>query len=271
MKKLLALVLALMMALSLTTALAEGGTFSVGMECDYAPFNWTQAEPSEFAVPIEGGMGYADGYDVQIAKMIAEGLGLELVIVKTEWNGLPMGVTSGMFDAIIAGMSPTEERKVTLDFSANYYVSDLVVVVRKDSAYAGAKTLADLSGATITGQQGTFHYSVIDQIPGVKKDIAQKSFPVMITALQSGAIDGYVSERPGAISAAMSYPDLMYVVFDEGQGFTYSLDEVSIAVGLNKGSPLLSQIDEILAGIDEATRQQIMEDAIARQPLSAEE
>ena len=57
---------------------------------------------SEFTVPIEGGGGYADGYDVQIAKLIAEGLGKELVIVKTEWDGLPMGVMSGAFDAIIA-------------------------------------------------------------------------------------------------------------------------------------------------------------------------
>ena len=128
MKKILAAILATLMLLSCTAAFAEG-TLRVGMECNYAPFNWTQAEPSEFTVPIEGG-GYADGYDVQIARKIAEGLGKELVIVKTEWDGLPIGVMTGAFDAIIAGMSPTEERKATLDFSDSYFTSQLVVVVR---------------------------------------------------------------------------------------------------------------------------------------------
>ena len=156
MKKIIACLAALVLLCGCCSALAEG-TLRVGMECNYAPFNWTQTEESEYTVPIEGGMGYADGYDVQIAKRLAEGLGMELAIVKTEWDGLPMGVMSGMLDAIIAGMSPTEERRATLDFSDAYYTSRLVVVVRKDSKYAGAKTLADLSGAAITGQLNTFN------------------------------------------------------------------------------------------------------------------
>ena len=141
MRKILALFLAAMMMLCCASAFAEG-TFRVGMECNYAPYNWTQANASEYAVEIEGGGGYADGYDVQIARKIAEGLGKELVIVKTEWDGLPMGVMTGAFDAIIAGMSPTEERKATIDFTDAYYNVQPVVVVRKDGPYANAKTLA---------------------------------------------------------------------------------------------------------------------------------
>lgn len=267
MKKLLALVLVALVSLAAVSALAEG-TFRVGMECNYAPFNWTQADPSDDAVAIEGGGGYADGYDVQIAKLLAQGLGKELVIVKTEWDGLPMGVTSGMFDAIIAGMSPTEERKATLDFSDAYYTSDLVVVVRKDSPFAAAKTLDELTGANITGQLNTFHYSVVDQIPGVNKLTAMETFPAMIVALQSGAIDGYVAERPGAEADTKANPDLSYVLFNEGKGFTASEADVSIAVGLQKGSPLLADINTILAGIDHETRVQMMLDATDRQPLN---
>ena len=63
MKKFLALSVALLLSLTCLPAMAEG-VLRVGMECNYAPFNWTQAEPSEYAVPIEGGGGYADGYDV---------------------------------------------------------------------------------------------------------------------------------------------------------------------------------------------------------------
>ncbi len=269
MKKWMAGLLTLLLVLSSMSALSEG-TFRVGMECNYAPFNWTQAEPSEFSVPIDGGVGYADGYDVQIAKKVAEGLSKELVIIKTEWDGLPMGVTSGMFDAIIAGMSPTEERKFTLDFSDAYYTSDLVVVVKKDGKYASAKALADLSGAAITGQLNTFHYSVVGQIPGVNICTAMADFPAMIVALQSGAIDGYVSERPGAESACAANSDLAYVVFDQGKGFVASDADVSVAVGLQKGSLLAADINAVLAGIDQATRTQMMEDATARQPLSEE-
>ena len=267
MRKILALFLAAMMMLCCASAFAEG-TFRVGMECNYAPYNWTQANASEYAVEIEGGGGYADGYDVQIAKKIAEGLGKELVIVKTEWDGLPMGVMTGAFDAIIAGMSPTAERKVTLDFTDAYYNSQLVVVVRKDGAYAGATSLADLSGASITGQLNTFHYTVIDQIPGVNKAMAMETFPAMVVALRSGAIDGYVAEEPGAVADTTANPDLTYVKFADGQGFTASAEDTSIAVGLAKGSDLLAPINEILAGISDEERLQIMVDTTARQPLN---
>ena len=267
MTKMLAMILAAMMLLTSSAAFADG-VLRVGMECNYAPFNWTQAAPSEYAVPIEGGGGYADGYDVQIARKIAEGLGRELVIVKTEWDGLPMGVMTGAFDAIIAGMSPTEERKATLDFTDSYYSSQLVVVVRKDSAYASAKSLADLSGAMITGQLNTFHYSVINQIPNVNQAMAMETFPAMIIALRSGAIDGYVAEEPGAVADTTANPDLVYIKFEEGQGFTASEADTSIAVGLAKGSELCVSINEILAGIDEETRLQMMLDATARQPLN---
>ncbi len=268
MKKMISLLLTLALIACAAAAMAEGA-FRVGMECDYAPFNWTQAEPSDTAVAIEGGMGYADGYDVQIAKKIAEGLGKELVVVKTEWNGLAPGAVSGLFDAIIAGMSPTEERKATLDFTDAYYTSDLVIVVKKDGAYAGAKTLADFSGAVVTGQLNTFHYTVIDQIAGVNKVSAMETFPAMIVALENGAIDGYVSEDPGAKSAVLSNPSLSYVAFEEGNGFAASVDERSIAVALAKGSELVAPINEILAGLDAQTRVQMMNDAIARQPLSS--
>ena len=266
MKKMTVILMVLMISLLSVSALAEG-TLRVGMECNYAPFNWTQAEPSEFAVAIEGGAGYADGYDVQIAKKLAEGLGKELVIVKTEWDGLPMGVMSSAFDAIIAGMSPTDERKVTLDFSDAYYTSDLVIVVKKDSPFAKAKSLADFADANITAQLNTFHYTVIDQIPGVKKGAALDNFPAMIIAVQSGAIDGYVAERPGAVADTMANPDLTFVLFEEG-GFEASEADVSIAVGLAKGSELVAPINEILAGLDEDTRVQMMLDATDRQPLA---
>lgn len=246
---------------------AEMEEFRVGMECNYAPFNWTQTDDSNGALAIPAG-GYAGGYDVEIAKKIAEGLGKKLVIVKTEWDGLIPALTSGKIDAIIAGMSPTAERKESVDFTENYYTSELVVVVKKDSKYATATKLADFSGAKITGQLNTFHYTVIPQIEGVLQQTAMESFPAMIVALEAGKIDGYISERPSAVSAMESNPDLSFVEFADGQGFEASPDDVAIAVAIAKGQEdLIASINKILAGISEDERQEIMNAAVKNQPL----
>ncbi len=156
-KKLSLLILAALTAALTLTGCGSGkesnsgeDVFRVGMEAGYAPFK------------IDGSSEYAGGYDVEIAKKIADSLGKKLVIVKTEWDGLVPALTSGKIDAIIAGMSPTAERKETIDFTDVYYKSDLVMLVKKGGAYENAETLKDFSGAKITAQLNIFHYTVID-------------------------------------------------------------------------------------------------------------
>jgi len=244
----------------------EGGTFKVGLEAAYAPFNWTQADDANGGVKIDGSAEFAGGYDVEIAKKVAEGLGKELVVVKTEWDGLVPALVSGKIDAIIAGMSPTAERKETIDFSNNYYKSQLVMVVKKGGAYEGAASIQDFKGAKITAQLNTFHYTVIDQIEGVAKQPAMDNFAAMRVALESGIIDGYVSERPEAVSASAANPNFVMVEFTDG--FETSEDDTAIAVGLQKGSELTEKINEILAGISEEERTSIMDAAIQNQPAA---
>ncbi len=245
---------------------ASNDTFKVGLECGYAPFNWTQMDDSKGAVPIDGNAEFAGGYDVEIAKKIAAGLGKELVIVKTEWDGLVPALVSGKIDAIIAGMSPTAERAKTIDFSDNYYKSDLVMVVKKGGAYEGATSIQDFSGAKITAQLNTFHYSVINQINGVLAQPAMDNFPAMRVALESGIIDGYVSERPEGVSASAANANFAMVEFKEG--FETSAEDTAIAVGLQKNSPLKEQINKILAELPEDERTRIMDEAIVNQPAA---
>jgi len=247
---------------------SKAEVFKVGMECGYAPFNWTQLDDSNGAVPIQGTKEFAGGYDVEIAKLIAQGLGRELVIVKTAWDGLVPAVQSGTIDAIIAGMSPTAERKKTIDFTDNYYKSDLVMVVKKGSPYENATSIQDFAGAKITAQLNTFHYTVIDQIKDVKKQQAMEDFPAMRVALESGIIDGYVSERPEGVSASAANSNFVMVEFAKGQGFEASDDDVAIAVGMKKGNADLEKINEILAGISEQQRLELMDKAIANQPTA---
>ena len=264
MKKILVLVLAIMLTLG---AAASAETLRVGMECDYAPFNWTQTDNSNNAVAMSDGT-YAAGYDVWIAQKIADDLGMKLEIVKTSWDGLLPAVTSGKIDMIIAGMSPTAERKESIDFSNNYYTSDIVLVVKKDGPYASATSISDFAGAKLTAQLDTFHYKVLDQVTGASKQNAMEDFPSMIIALQSGKIDGYVSELPGAKAAVAANAELSYVTFEKGKGFSYETDEASIAVGVKKGSELTSKINAALTKISETERTQLMDKAIANQPLS---
>ena len=225
----------------------ESKVLKVGMECGYAPFNWFQGDNSKGAVK-NATNGYCGGYDVEIAKLVAKGLGKDLQIVQTDWDGLlGPALGAGKVDIVIAGMSPTEERKTNLDFTDSYYKSDLVVVVGKDGKYANAKTLNDFKDAKITAQLNTLHYTVIDQLIGAKKVTAMESFPAMIVALSSKKIDGYISERPGAMAAELSNPNLKYIYFGEGQGFKYATNEVDVAIATKKGSPeLVSKINEIL-------------------------
>ena len=272
MKKLLKLTIATLSAAMVLTGCgvkedaSTKDTFKVGMEAGYAPFNWTQLDDSNGGVKISGTSEYAGGYDVEIAKIIAEGLGKELEVVKTEWDGLVPAVQSGKIDAIVAGMSPTSERLEKIDFSDVYYESDLVIVVKKGSKYENATSLSDFSGAKITAQLNTFHYTVIDQIPDVDKQTAMDNFPTMRVALESGAIDGYVSERPEGVSVEASNSNLKMIEFTDG--FETSPEDTAIAVGLNKDSDLTEKINEILAGISKEKRQELMDNAIKNQPAN---
>lgn len=245
---------------------SDDNTFKIGLEAGYAPFNWTQVDDSKGGVKIDGSKEFAGGYDVEIAKKIAEGLGKELVVVKTDWDGLIPALISGKIDAVMAGMSPTAERLESIDFSNNYYKSDLVMVVKKGGAYENATSIDDFKGAKITGQLNTFHYSVIDQIEGVNKQTEMDNFPAMRVALESGIIDGYVSERPEGISAIAANDKFAMVEFS--QGFKTSDDDTAIAVGLVKGSELKDKINSILDKISEEELKNIMDNAIENQPAA---
>lgn len=247
----------------INSGLEEEGVLRVGMEANYAPFNWAQTTLSDGAVEISNSPGeYANGYDLQMAVQLAEELGLELEIIKLEWDGLPPALESGVIDAIIAGMSPTPERERQIDFSAPYYNSDIVLVTNADSEYADATSIEDFAGARVTGQLNTFHYQLIEQIPDVEQQTPLESFPTMITSVLSDGSDAYISERPGAMAAVAANPDLTYIDFDEGAGFDTSEVNTSIAVGLRQDSPLLESVNTALSTISQGERDQLMEDMV---------
>lgn len=275
-KKLLVLCLVLLTATAMLAGCgsekkaAEKKVFRVGMECGYAPFNWTQTTPDNGAVPIKGTQEYAMGYDVMIAKRIADQLGYELEIHKIEWDGLAPAINAGKIDAAIAGMSITSKRKQSVDFSDVYYYADIVALTRKDSRFASAKNLVDLKGAVVTSQLNTVWYDILPQIPEAKILPAIDTVPGMIVALTSGKVEVLTTDKPTAMAAVYANPELVMLDFKDGQGFNVSKEEVEmgIAVAKNRKDDLLKKINEVLAKLTPEERDKMMQEAIRIQPLS---
>lgn len=266
----------ILMTLLIALAVTFGGMTSaqadeylrVGMEAAYAPFNWTQDDNSNGAVKIEGTNQYANGYDVQVAKKIAEALGKEPLVVKTKWEGLVPALTSGKIDLIIAGMSPTEERKKEINFTNSYYTSEPVLVVKSDGNYANATKLSDFSGAKVTSQQGVYLYNLISQIPDVNQQTAMGDFGQMRQALKSGVIDAYVSERPDGVSAQLA--DSSFKMISLKEGFEVSESDVALAIGVRKGDDLVNQVNDVLANFSKEEQTQLMDSIIPKQPIEKE-
>ena len=271
MKKLLCLLLA-MMLVGCSSSTSEGSTttettkdtFTVGMECDYAPFNWTQVEDSETAVKISD-VDYCDGYDVVMATRIANELGLELQVKKVSWDNLIPSINYGDIDAIIAGMTDTEERRQEVDFTDPYYASQMVVIVKADSDLVNISDIQELSGKKVMGQLATLYDDVIDQIDGVIHMTPQDAYPRMVLALNEGEVDAITAEMPVAQGVVAANEGLAIVTFEEGHGF---VADTTVSIALAKNSELKDQINDILSNISQDERNQIMLDATDRQPAT---
>lgn len=245
---------------------AESEQFVVGMECAYAPFNWQTSQESETTVSL-GNAGYADGYDVQIAKRIADDLGKELVIKKISWDGLSVALESGEIDAIIAGMTANETREEGIDFTTPYYDSEgMIMIVRKDGEEAKFTDIQQFSGKNVVGQKGTNYDDVIDQIKGVHHATAKATYPEMVVALQQGDVDGITAEMAVAEGVVAANKDLTIVQFDEGKGFEC---DTTVSIGLKEGTRDSEFFKQVQASLDKITpeeRKQLMTEAVNRQP-----
>ena len=240
----------------------------VGLEAAYAPFNWATPEENEFTVPLDGQAGfYADGYDVVMAQEIADALGLTLVIKAYSWDGLIPALNAGEIDLIIAGMSPTAERALTVNFSEEYYRSEQVMVVRNDGDYANATSLIDFNGARVVAQAGTLQDDLIDQITGVVHQETLNSYSDLVNALAYGTSDAFVAELPVATGIVQTNNQFTIIEFAEGLGFEVSDEDIIVSVALRlEDLDLLDAVNEALSNISNLSRQQIMQDALSRQP-----
>ncbi|RKD28672.1 transporter substrate-binding domain-containing protein [Lacrimispora algidixylanolytica] len=243
----------------------------VAMECSYAPYNWTQPNDANGAVPISGGSDFAYGYDVMMAKKIADELGYGLEIVKLDWDSLVPAVQSGKVDCVIAGQSITSARLQSVDFTDPYYFATIVSLVKSGSKYENAKSVSDLDGATGTSQLNTIWYdSCLPQVPNANIQPAMESAPAMLVALSSGRCDLVVTDKPTGQAALIAYPDFKLLDFAGTDGdYKVSDEDTNIGISLKKGNTELKDaINGVLSKMTKADFDKTMEEAISVQPLS---
>lgn len=252
----------------------EDGVLTVGMECQYAPYNWTQLTDANGAVPIANNPGsYANGYDVMIAKEICETYGWELEIMALEWGGLTPALNAGTIDVAIAGQSMTAERMAEVDMAGPYYYATIVCVTTKSSENAKATSIQGLKG-NCTAQTGTIWYnSCLPQIEGASVQAAAETAPAMIMALESGTVDFVCTDLPTATAAAAKNPELVVLDFSGTDGdFQFANEEeraenVNIGVSVKKGNTELQEaMNKVLSGMGEDHFNELMDKAISVQP-----
>ena len=249
----------------------EDGVLTIAMECAYAPYNWTQSDDSNGAVPIKDSDAYANGYDVMMAKKICEANGWELEVVRTDWDSLVPGVQSGVYDAVIAGQSMTADRMEQVDFAGPYYYASIVCVTKADSPYASAQGISDLSGGSCTAQIATIWYdSMLPQIEGAQIQTAAETAPAMLMALETGTVDFICTDMPTAMGAVAAYPDMVILDFtDSDDNFEADEGDINIGVSVMKGNTELKDaIDSVLSTMTVDDFNAMMDEAIAIQPLS---
>ena len=277
MRRMLAMALVILMMTALLSGAQAGvpsgvedGVLTVAMECNYAPYNWSQSDDSNGAVPISGSNEYANGYDVMMAKKLCEANGWKLEIVRLDWDSLVPAVLSGVVDAVIAGQSMTAARAEMVDFAGPYLYASIVCLARQGTPQAEAKGISDLSGYC-TSQLGTIWYSVcLPQIPNAEIQPAAESAPAMLMALETGAVDFVCTDIPTAQGALAVYPDMVLLDFSGSEdNFVVSEEEINIGISVMKGNAVLKDaLDAVLSTMTVDDFNAMMAEATAIQPIN---
>lgn len=250
----------------------------VGMECAYAPFNWTQdaatTPDGTEAVKIYGSDFYAYGYDVAVAKKIADQLGYELEVHKVEWSSIGISMDAGDYDCIIAGMGRTAEREKSYSFTDPYYYRDNCIVVKKGSAYEGVTGLSQLdgTGCRLTTQLGTGWIPLLDQVEGAVTGTNYETTSECFMAIMNDAADVCIVDVPTAKSAALANEDLVIIQLDPADTFSGDAEMVNVCIATRMNDTALRDaIQGAMDAIgwnDKAKMDELMSKVLTQQPAA---
>ena len=258
MKKLLALLLATVLVLSLSACnkesedkkieeIKEAGVLVVGTSADYPP--------AEFHMEVDG-VDTIVGYDIALAQYIADDLGVELKVVDMAFESLCISLSQGDFDLVLSGMSETPDRAEAIDFTSPYYVGEQLVLVRSEDADS-YNTTDDLAGKKVAIQRGTIQEPIAKELFGEENVVALVKNQDVILELQNGKVD--VAFIDGIVSMAFAAANPDIVVKDVGIESTTNGQSIGVQKGKDNFKEYLNGIVEKV--LEDGTMDQFMAEA----------
>lgn len=217
----------------------EAGELVVGTSADFPPFEW---------VVLDGGEAQVVGIDADLAQLIADEIGVELVIEDTSFDGLIPSVSSGRVDMVLAGMTYSEERAEQVDFSEVYYEtnSKFVVPVGEEGNF---ESIEDFANLKIGVQKGTIQESLLNDVLPDAELVSMNKNGDLIEALKSKRVDAVlmdgivVGEFVNLNSDAIVLLDDIQVE-EENEGFA--------AVTAKGNTDLMEAINKVIADVTES-------------------
>lgn len=252
----------------------EADKLVIGRECNYAPFNWTETKENENTLKISNAQGYADGYDIQIAKKLSEKRGREVEIVKELWESLVADCDNGAINLVLAGRTDTAERRQTVAFSDEYYRSEVVLITRTeystkyDGKILGKEELtALLKDKQVVSQANTVEDDRIDNFVkdyGCVHASAQTTYALAAKDVENATADFLTVERPVAKNYVQNRKGLGIIRRNQNI-LGIDLAELGVSIGIKKqNTGLKAAVNAALKSISSSQREQRRSDAVLR-------
>lgn len=212
----------------------QDGVLTVGTEAQYAPY--------EFKMLVDGQEVFA-GFDMDLAREIADGLGLELKILDLPFDALMLELQAGNLDMIIAGMSPTESRAQVADFSDFYFYANQAIIISTDNEDVYTE-VSDLDGLQVAAQTGSIQADYTQELLTETKYVGYGYIPELILEVEAGNVAAAVVEETVAKALLQTNSNIM--IMD-----TFADDsQPGNVVVMPKNSPeMVSAVNEIIANV----------------------
>ncbi len=241
----------------------KNGKIVVGMNAEFAPY--------EFHAIVDG-KNVVSGFDVELAKAIADDLGVELEIKEMDFDPLITSLKSGQCDVVISGIATTEKRQQEVDFSIPYYTGKNVLIMNKDNT-EGMDTMEDLADKKIGIQQSSLqdNYAKEHLEPLGCKPTYISSMNTLVLSLVAGQLDGIITDDTVCRTMVVSNPNL--VINEVCEFPSDNPDEDTVAVAMRKGvsDSLKEKIDATITRLLESGEMdQFVDDACALAAANAE-
>ncbi len=230
MKRIFILLLSLMFSFSCSSKKQNNTTITMGTSPAFPPFEYIVGEEEIV------------GFDVELAKEIAQELNKSLVIKNINFSDLIAALENGEIDMIISGMTVTDERKKHINFSIPYYEASLVVLRRADdNTFADIKTLEELGESkSIAAQLGTTCSTIAHEISKASPVAELKSCELIIEELLNKNVDTVIIDKEPAKSFMSKHNNLSILPI--------KFDIEHYAVGVKKGNDeLLNSINKTIS------------------------